>query len=107
DPPERIRVLGAEEASILELGAERREGTVDAPAIAAAVEQIAAGGESKLAPGAADDGLRGIGNAPHQQVDAVELAHGVDRAVDQLLAALLVERVDHRRALRGAERALR
>ena len=82
------------------------EVALHAPALAAGVGQLAAGREAQLAAAAADDRLVRR-RQPHHQVDAVELGGHVARPRDARVRRLLgVERIDHRRALRRAEREL-
>jgi hypothetical protein len=61
--------------------------------------------EAKLGVAPRDDRL--VPGAPHGQLDARDLARAGSKARQQRVAALGEKRVDHRRALGGAERDLR
>ena len=57
DPRERIGVLGADEATVLHLGGERRQVSLDAPQPPAGVQELAARGEAELPARTLDDAL--------------------------------------------------
>src|SRR5579875_3346353 len=108
DARERVRVLGSEEATILESRGERVEIPLDAPPSAAQVVELPAGREAQLATRRAHHRLARARLAVEMedQIDAIERGQRAQRPSHQLTSSPLIEQVHHRRPLRGGERNL-
>ena len=106
--PERVGVERRGQHAVAHLQPEQAEVAFDAPVLAAAVGELAAGHEAQLAAGAAHRRLAvGMVGHAHHQVDALERERRPLDARHELSAPLAVEHVDLRRARGRADGDLR